>query len=139
MLFCNKRGHTFSFLCSNESRNWFCTMVVYVWSPMSQICRSANIIYTSFILIQKNTPFYPLKYPNFLCYPLTFHLLPFGLTLESKAKKMSFWLVFFEYGSRMHFKSIQYTVIEKSSNPFLTHVQFVKNKLHWNHKKMLCV
>jgi hypothetical protein len=27
-----------------------------------------------------------------------------------------------------------YRVIEKSRNPFLTHVLFVKNKLHWNQK-----
>jgi hypothetical protein len=97
------------------------------------------ILHTDFILIQKNHSFLPFKISNFLCYPLTFHLLPFGLTLECKAKKyvMSFWLIFFEYGSRMHFKSIQYTVIEKPCNPFLAHVLFLKNKIHWNHKQML--
>jgi hypothetical protein len=34
--------------------------------------------------------------------------------------------------------SCMYIAIKKSGNPFLTHVLFVKNKLHWNDKTKQC-
>jgi hypothetical protein len=137
MLFCNKRGHTFSFLCSTDSRNWFCTTVDYVWSLMSQICRSVIHNLYQFHSHPKNHSFLPFKTSNFLCYPLKFLLLPFGQTFKTKAKKyLCFLHIFFEYGSRMHFKSIQYMVVKKSWYSFLTHILFLKNKLNWNPKKI---